>query len=152
MDSAPASHTMSIRPGDFTQFDFPSSQVTMLDDAYKAVSSVPGGWDYLARPDVPEGGSFMFGPETPTLKAINSALTFTGHSGGTYGVTIRAMEWIAKKGWESYVASCRPARTAREFIQTLPPNTLPNQTEQVKTFEGFLDGKLSYAEMRSRIG
>ena len=144
----------TISPGDFTKFDFPAYQVTMFTDAYRAVSNVPGGWEYLARPDVPQGGSFMFGPETPTMTAINSGMTFTGHSGGTYGLTLRQMEFIAKKGWDAYVASVLPPppSPAREFLSTLPPNTVPNQTEQVKTFESFLDGKMSYAEMRSRIG
>jgi hypothetical protein len=148
---------MPILPGDFTQFNFAPYEVTMLVDAYIAISKVPGGWEYLARPTVPAGDSFMFGPETPTMKAINDAMTFTGHSGASYGMTMRAMEFIAKKGWDAYVASCRPLPpppTAQEFVREMraTPGVLPNQDEQLDTFDAFLSGKMSYAEMRSRIG
>jgi len=148
---------MAALPGDFTTLGLATYEVTMLDDAYRAVSKVPGGWEYLARPDVPAGGSFMFGPETPILTAINDAMTFRGHSGGTYGLTMRQMEFIAKKGWAEYVKSAArppPPSPAREFLKELQttPNALPNQTEQVKTFETFIEGGMSYAEMRSRIG
>lgn len=153
----------SVLPGDFKNLGLASYEVTMLADAYQAVTKVEGGWEYLARPDVPKGGSFMFGPETPILNAINNAMTFQGHSGATYGMTMRQIEFIAKHGWDAYVKQVaphlavpvsQPLSPAREFLSNLQktPNVLPNQDEQVKVFETFLDGKMSYAEMRERIG
>lgn len=153
----------SILPGDFTDLGLAPYEVTMYADAYLAISKVPGGWGYLARSDVPEGGSFMFGPETPILTQINDAMEFKGHSGASYGLTMRAMELIAKHGWDTFVRRMVPERFVpvaeplshpRVCLSNLQktPNVIPNQNEQVKVFETFLDGKMSYAEMRDRIG
>lgn len=153
----------SILPGDFTRLGLANHDVTMLADAYLAVTKVPGGWEYLARPGVPKGGSFMFGPETPILTQINNAMSYQGHSGASYGMTMRVIEFIAKHGWDAYVKEvaphlevpvAQPLSPAREFLSNLQktPDVIPNQNEQVKVFETFLDGKIPYAEMRERIG
>lgn len=149
----------SVLPGDFKNLGLASYDVMMMADAYLAVTKVPGGWEYLARPDVPFGGSFMFGPETPILAQINNAMTFKDHTGATYGITMRQIEFIAKNGWDAYVKQVAPhlfvpETPAREFLSNLQktPDVIPNQNEQVKVFETFLDGKMSYAEMRERIG
>lgn len=120
----------TILPGDFTKFGLGSHEVMMLADAYLAICKVPEAWEYLKRPDVPEGGSFMFGPETPMLKAINDAMSFTGHTGCSYGCIMQQMSFIAKKGWDVYVKTYAPIRplVSREegsnVIQEEPPMTI----------------------------
>lgn len=109
----------------------------MLDDAFKAVDSTPKGWEVLKRPDVPgtrgclhcgpdisrrpgcricDGTgtvdcSFMFDTHpdnfvATTIEAINKKLD-GGHSGSSYGWTMRNMESIAKKGWEVFMLNWR---------------------------------------------
>jgi hypothetical protein len=99
-------------PGDFnTENTIDSHSVFMLDDAFKAVNSTPGGWDILARSDVPGNNGFMFSEfKDPlvrgTMEAIDKKLD-SGHSGASYGWTMRNMESIAKKGWEVFMLNWR---------------------------------------------
>ena len=71
-----------------------------VEDGYKAVSAVDGGWAFLKEfiPAANEG--FMFSKH-PMLDKINAFLD-DGHSGASYGWTMREMEYIAKHGLESY--------------------------------------------------
>ena len=100
------------RPGDFSSENtIDSHSLFMLDDAFKAVDSTPRGWEVLARPDVPGTNGFMFSEfKDPlvkaTIEAINKKLD-SGHSGASYGWTMRNMESIAKKGWEVFMLNCR---------------------------------------------
>lgn len=89
--------------GDFSALNLDSNSMEMLTDAYYAVASVHKGWDHLRRPDVPLGGSFMFTSNDPILATIQGKLTYTGHTGSSYGWVMRTMETIAKHGWEVYV-------------------------------------------------
>jgi hypothetical protein len=100
------------QPGDFsTEGTIDSFSLSMLDDAYKAVNSTPSGWEVLKRPDVPGSNGFMFSEfKDPlvkkTMDAINQKID-SGHSGASYGWTMRNMESIAKKGWEVYMLNYR---------------------------------------------
>lgn len=85
----------------FATLPLSASDRAMLQDAYDAVSAVSDGWEFL-RTYEPTNG-FMFSSH-PTLDAINAAMTYDGHSGASYGWTMRAMEFIAKKGWDAYCA------------------------------------------------
>ena len=125
-------------PGDFSSENtIDNHSQFMLNDAFKAVDSIPDGWTILARPDVPGtraclycgtdtsrrcgcaicGGTgivdccFMFDshPEpavASAIESINKKLD-SGHSGASYGWTMRNMESIAKKGWEVYMLGWR---------------------------------------------
>lgn len=78
----------------------------MLKSAYAAVSSVEGGWDFLASYSPPENQGFMFvNPAPPMLQKIEDAILEAegGHSGSSYGWTMRQIEYIAKKGWDAFV-------------------------------------------------
>jgi hypothetical protein len=99
-------------PGDFvTENTIDSHSVSMLNDAFKAVDSTPGGWDILARPDVPGSNGFMFSEfkdslVKETMEAIDKKID-SGHSGASYGWTMRNMESIAKNGWEVFMLNWR---------------------------------------------
>ncbi len=89
-----------------------SHSIEMLDDAFKAVSKTPGGWETLARPDVPGEQGFMFSSYSdPTVKSvlatIDKNLEYGGHSGSSYGWVMRNMESIAKEGWEALILQFR---------------------------------------------
>jgi hypothetical protein len=77
----------------------------MLQSAFDAVESVQGGWEALL-PE-PSSGGFMFSPRPPgsVLRQIDSAISerYSGHSGASYGCTMRNMQGIARLGWDDYV-------------------------------------------------
>ena len=88
---------MSYIPGDFS-FIKNENERYMLSDAYQAVSTTES-WDIVAQD--PEGG-FMFS-KNEKLNPINNAIKYTGHSGASYGWTIRVMQQIGKYGCEAFV-------------------------------------------------
>jgi hypothetical protein len=71
-----------------------------VEDAYKAVSSIEGGWDFLKSYTPAENSGFMFSSD-PMLDKIGAKLD-QAHSGASYGYTMRQMEYIAKNGLEAY--------------------------------------------------
>jgi hypothetical protein len=83
----------------------------MLKSAYDAICSVDNGWRFL-KDYVPEANKgFMFSTPPPKLEEINEAINdrYDGHSGASYGWTMRHMESIAKNGWDDYVDKNLPA-------------------------------------------
>ena len=88
--------------GDFNSLSISDWERTMLEDAYKAVTKAKR-WDFLRRPDVPGPDGFMFS-NWPQMKDIDSFMEYGGHSGASYGMTMREMEFIAKKGWDAFAA------------------------------------------------
>jgi hypothetical protein len=70
-------------------------------NAHKAIS-VTENWEYL-RTFVPEKG-FMY--SSPELDAIGNEMRKDpishNHSSASYGIIMRIMEFIAKKGYEEY--------------------------------------------------
>jgi len=79
----------------------------MLISAYNAISNVEGGWDFLATYSPPKDEGFMFvNPMPPMLQKIHDAVleAESGHSGASYGWTMRQIEYIAKNGWDAFVS------------------------------------------------
>ena len=76
----------------------------MLESAFDAVDSVPNGWDALL-PEPDNGFMFSPRPEGSVLRQIDRAILerFDGHSGASYGCTMRNMQGIARLGWDDYV-------------------------------------------------
>jgi hypothetical protein len=64
---------------------------------------------------MPGEGGFMFS-QHPMIGAISSYMKYEGHSGASYAMTMRQMEFIAKNGWDSYLA-----QTAGKQVE--PKNT-----------------------------
>ena len=89
-----------VIPGDFSFLVDEDWRIAMID-AYQAVETVgQPGWNALRRHDT--NLSFMYGIKNPILKQISSNMT-VGHSGASYGIAMRNLEYIAKNGWDSYV-------------------------------------------------
>lgn len=62
-------------------------------------------WNWLRNYDVDESRGFMFTRDCPELDRINEELmkdpVNDGHSGASYGCTMRVMEYIAKNGYDN---------------------------------------------------
>ena len=63
-------------------------------------------WNWLRNFEPQEGRGFMFAEGVPELERINEELfkdpVNGGHSGASYGITMRNMEYIAKNGYSVY--------------------------------------------------
>ena len=51
------------------------------------------------------------------MSDIDIHMEYGGHSGASYGSTMRVMEYIAKNGWESYVRSVQEQQRKRKQQQ-----------------------------------
>ena len=94
----PIQREMSITPGDFS-FVKDASVREMFEDAYKAITAA-GAWEFVERD--PGDGGFMFSSD-PYSVAISNAMKYDGHSGASYGWTMRVMQQIARGGWGQFV-------------------------------------------------
>jgi hypothetical protein len=83
----------------------------LLIDAYQAITACDL-WDWMKTytPDKDKG--FVFSTH-PNLDRINAAMKYQGHSGGSYGWTMRTMEHIAKLGWNEALNPPCPCRIAK---------------------------------------
>lgn len=88
-------------PGNFTGLRISNTDKMMFDDAYKTLTSLDL-WDWLKQDSVPGNNGFMFSVH-PQIADITNAMTYKGHSGASFGLTMRTMEYIAKKGWDKFV-------------------------------------------------
>jgi hypothetical protein len=89
------------------KFDFISDRwdKKMIVSAYIAIDKVPDDWDYLKTFVTGEDG-FMFSRDkriTEITDRINKEYS-DGHSGLSMAYTMRAMESIAKNGFDKYKA------------------------------------------------
>jgi hypothetical protein len=87
--------------GDYSWMKDASSREICMD-AHKVISDL-GLWDWMktATPPADKGFSYWY-PRPAELEKLDAALT-SGHSGCSYGWTMRQMEFIAKHSWDSYV-------------------------------------------------
>ena len=91
---------MIIPPrGDFSFIKDNETRI-MYEDAYKAIDSVWAGWEFVER-DPGEGG-FMFSSSLIAVE-IQKNMKYEGHSGASYGWTMRKMQHLARIGWEAFV-------------------------------------------------
>jgi len=148
---------------------------TMFSETYEAINKVSGGWDYLRHPSPVGEGGFMYSSisSSPDIRSqideeIQKTESGQGHSGASYGITMRHMEYIAKHGWIKYIQREWPAYSAPrqkdvasdefgQFVTNLQNDPLarqqiPDIDQQADAMRKFAAGKLSYAEMRSLCG
>ena len=115
-------------------------EVTLLRDAYTAVTKCEL-WEWLKTYSPEEGRGFMFSSH-PNLDRINNEMTYTGHSGASYGWTMRVIENIAKKGWDAHKNEIRQVRASKKLAdwaatQTQKPKGNPCHC---RAANGFTDG------------
>ena len=113
-------------PVEFHKFINDSYEADMLESAFKAISSVKDGWDFMKTYEPPEGEGFMFNRNPPAkLQEIEAAVlkADSGHSGASFGFTMRVMQRIAKYGFERYYDErsepVEPKETSNQIIARL---------------------------------
>lgn len=90
--------------GNFDGLNLPQWDREMIESGFQAVESVEGGWEFLRTYTPPEDQGFMFSVPTGKRLEIDEAILnrYGGHSGGSYGSTMRLLEYIAKEGWDAF--------------------------------------------------
>jgi hypothetical protein len=75
----------------------------MLQNAWAAITQLEL-WDYMRR----ETDSFMLSrdPEINIITDKMAELGYDGHSGSSFGWTMRQMQYIAEHGESNYMDSC----------------------------------------------
>ncbi len=83
-------------------FSFIKDETTRfyIQDAYNVVSAVDGGWEFLRTFPSDVKTSFMFSQHPMVHKFARQM--YNGHSGASFGCTLRAMEVIAKQGFAEF--------------------------------------------------
>jgi len=72
-----------------------------IEDGIRAVDAVEGGWEFLREYEVHPMKGFMFADPQPILDQIGTKMC-VGHSGASYGRTMRSLQFIAKYGVREY--------------------------------------------------
>ncbi len=75
----------------------------MMENAYHAIAMADGGWNCMKTFNEE---SFMFSsnPMVQTISKNMETLGYTGHSGASFGWTMRTMEYLAKYGKEAFIS------------------------------------------------
>ena len=112
---------MSYAPGNFSFL--PAAEVALYKNAYDAVTT-EGLWDFFHDQSPPPNKGYMFW-DAPELKKLAPHLEPMGHSGSSYGFTMRTMEAIAKKGWAAFVETYKKTEEQQEEELLSPGPPLP---------------------------
>ena len=88
------------------EFDFSDKYSRdFLKSAHQTISRCEL-WNWLRNFEPQEGRGFMFAEGVSELDRLNDELfkdpVSSGHSGASYGITMRNMEYIAKNGYSAY--------------------------------------------------
>lgn len=131
--------------GNFDRLKLDDWDREMIESGFKAVSSVDGGWDFLSTYDPGEGG-FMFSRPPPKMEEINDAINklYGGHSGASYGMTMRILQFIAKNGWEAYVQ-----RVGLKPLPPAAPTSVGAVLTQAANTDRFLNSLPANADLRT---
>ena len=87
---------------DFTTINDDHSR-KMMENAFNAITATEGGWDYL-RTFAEETFMYSRNPIVQTISDNMVKLGYDGHSGASFGWTMRTMEYLAKHGKEAFLA------------------------------------------------
>ena len=95
---------VNISDAEFNYNIYDSNNRIMLKNAYQAIT-IAEAWDWMKNF---HGESFMFSKDAMIDKISKNmvALGYDGHSGGSYGWTMRWMEYLAKNGKEAFLSMC----------------------------------------------
>ena len=117
----------TFAPGNFSW----SPDRIILGLAYQAVTQAEG-WSFL-KTHVPDKG-FMFGTTPPKLEEINNKIDelYSGHSGASYGWTMRHMQAIAVLDWELYLKKLDKIPASETDKLTIKRLEAPNQIAELR--------------------
>ena len=116
--------TLSIMATSLNTFGFiPEGQRTMYSTAFDAITQLEL-WPFMRNF---QEGSFMFSsaPEVSRISERISQLGYDGHSGASFGFTMRAMEYIAKNGLDMYQEAYEIQNQERAERQLQPRESQP---------------------------
>ena len=93
-----------ISDAEFNYNIYDSNNRIMLKNAHQAITNAEA-WDWMKNF---QGQSFMFSNDAMIGKISKNmvALGYDGHSGGSYGWTMRCMEHLAKNGKKAFLSMC----------------------------------------------
>lgn len=74
----------------------------MMENAYEAITATEGGWDFM-KTFSEESFMFSRNPLVETISDNMVKLGYDGHSGASFGWTMRTMEYLAKHGKEAFL-------------------------------------------------
>ena len=94
----------------FTDIGYTPEDAIMIADAYQATTKADL-WDYMKKPSTPGKDGFMFSTDAE-LVILGRYIKYSGHSGASYGWTMRVIESIAKNGMEGHKKILRSQRLA----------------------------------------
>lgn len=99
--------TTTYEKGDFS-FIKESMTRTAYTEAYTAIEKAEA-WDLVAAG--PGEGGFVFGGREIQARLAPYYVDSLGHSGSSYAFTFRAMERLAKIGWDAFVTESITAKS-----------------------------------------
>lgn len=73
----------------------------MCQDMFDAIIAADAWAEVAAGPG---DGGFMFS-RAPFIGQVGALMKYTGHSGSSFAITMRAMQSIARDGWDTWVSS-----------------------------------------------
>jgi len=88
---------------DFITLGYTKDEQEMLQDAYQAIEKA-NMWDYM-KGEPRGGGGYTF-TDDEELRSINRNIEYDGHTGFSFGWTMRTMQQIAKLGEEKFIQEC----------------------------------------------
>ena len=93
-----------ISDAEFNYNIYDSNNRIMLKNAHQAITNAEA-WDWIKNF---QGQSFMFSNDAMIGKISKNmvALGYDGHSGSSYGWTMRCMEYLAKNGKDAFLDMC----------------------------------------------
>jgi hypothetical protein len=131
--------------GNFNGLNLPEWDRDMIESGFQAVSSVDGGWEFLSTYD-PGNGGFMFSTPPPKMAEIDNAVNrlYGGHSGASYGCTMRVLQYIAKYGWDTYATDMirkygPPPAPAAPGAQAPAPLSVASVLAQAANVDRFIN-------------
>jgi hypothetical protein len=90
---------------------FATYEATLYADADQAVTKA-GLWDWMREFTPRRDQGFLF-TSHPNIDVISSHMKLADqHSGASFAITMRAMEYIAKNGWDKWVAEVKLRRNS----------------------------------------
>lgn len=89
-------------------FSFTGEDEMMLKTAFDAVNSVSDGWEELKKN--PGNDGFLFSRASSKINEIYNKIDeiYPLHSGCSYALTMRHMQYIALYGWDEYLRKFIP--------------------------------------------
>jgi hypothetical protein len=88
---------------DYISLGYTQDEQEMLQDAYQAIEKTKM-WEYMKKE--PRGGGGYTFTDDEELRAINRNLEYVGHTGFSFGWTMRTMQNIARLGEEGFIQAC----------------------------------------------